>query len=141
MIQKEEPKYPIGGYAPGNYMCYCSTCKIEFQGDKRASQCEPCAVAMTKEEPKQETVGKQFYESADKVITVNKQETLEEFIESQPYYGSCTTEYLEGIEVGAKWQAQRRYSEEEVKHIVSEALQSALVKVDLEQWFKQFKKK
>jgi hypothetical protein len=96
---------------------------------------------MQQEEPKQETVGKQFYESADKVITVNKQETLEEFIESQPYYGSCTTEYLEGIEVGAKWQAQRRYSEEEVKHIVSEALQSALVKVDLEQWFKQFKKK
>jgi len=33
------------------------------------------------------------------------------------------------------------HSEEEVKHIVSEALQSALVTVDLEQWFKQFKKK
>ena len=34
-----------------------------------------------------------------------------------------------------------KYSEEEVKHIVSEALQSALVKFDLEQWFKQFKNK
>jgi hypothetical protein len=33
------------------------------------------------------------------------------------------------------------YTEEEVRHIVSEALQSALVTVDLEQWFKQFKKK
>ena len=31
------------------------------------------------------------------------------------------------------------YSEEEVKHIISEALQSALVTVDLEQWFNQFK--
>lgn len=47
-----------------------------------------------------------------------KQETLEEFINSQPYYGSCTTEYLEGIEVGAKWQQEQdknKYSDEEVK--------------------------
>ena len=34
---------------------------------------------------------------------MEKIETLEEFIKSQPYYGSCTTEYIEGIEVGAKW--------------------------------------
>jgi hypothetical protein len=40
-----------------------------------------------------------------------------------------------------KQQIENMYSEEEVKHIVSEALQSALVTVDLEQWFKQFKKK
>ena len=44
-----------------------------------------------------------------------KQETLEEFINSQPYYGNCTTEYLEGIEEGAKWQAKRMYTEEQVK--------------------------
>ena len=37
-----------------------------------------------------------------------------------------------------KYQSQRMYSEKEVKHIVLEALQSALVKVDFEQWFKQF---
>ena len=36
---------------------------------------------------------------------------------------------------------QKSYSEEEVKFIISEALQSALVKVDLEQWFNQFHKK
>jgi hypothetical protein len=48
-IAKEQPKYPIGGYAPGNYMCSCSTCKKEFIGDKRAVQCEPCAISMTKE--------------------------------------------------------------------------------------------
>ena len=46
-----------------------------------------------------------------------KQETLEEFIESQPYYGTCTYEYKEGIEVGAKWQQERMYSEEEVYHL------------------------
>jgi hypothetical protein len=38
-------------------------------------------------------------------------------------------------------QVERMYNEEEVKFIVSEALQSALVTVDLEQWFEQFKKK
>ena len=36
-----------------------------------------------------------------------EKETLEEFINSQPYYGSCTTEYLEGIDEGAKWQQER----------------------------------
>ena len=51
MSTKDEHKqYPIGGYAPGNYMCNCSTCKTRFQGDKRAVQCEPCAIEMTKKE-------------------------------------------------------------------------------------------
>jgi len=44
----------------------------------------------------------------------NKQQTLKEFINSQPYYGTCTPEYLEGIEEGAKWQKERMYSEEDV---------------------------
>jgi hypothetical protein len=48
---------------------------------------------------------------------------------------------IDAFKEGAKWQQERSYSEEEVKHIVSEALQSSLVKFDLEQWFKQFKKK
>lgn len=41
----EEKKYPIGGYAPGNYQCRCCDCGEVFIGDKRAVQCEPCAVA------------------------------------------------------------------------------------------------
>jgi hypothetical protein len=40
-----EKKYPIGGYAPGDYYCTCATCKTQFQGDKMAVQCEPCAVS------------------------------------------------------------------------------------------------
>jgi hypothetical protein len=40
---KQEKKYPIGGYAPGNYTCKCCICSCNFQGDKRAVQCEPCA--------------------------------------------------------------------------------------------------
>jgi len=39
-----EKKYPIGGYAPGNYHCKCCICGGQFAGDKRAVQCEPCAV-------------------------------------------------------------------------------------------------
>lgn len=41
----EDKKYPIGGYAPGNYHCRCGTCERSFFGDKRAYQCEPCAIA------------------------------------------------------------------------------------------------
>jgi hypothetical protein len=55
-----EKKYPIGGYAPGNYQCTCATCDKEFQGDKQAVQCEPCAIydkerfdAMTQNEQKE----------------------------------------------------------------------------------------
>jgi hypothetical protein len=51
--EKEKPKqYPISGYAPGFYSCTCVTCKEEFQGHKRATQCEHCAIKMTQEELK-----------------------------------------------------------------------------------------
>jgi hypothetical protein len=39
-------KYPIGGFAPGNYMYRCVTCTKYFRGDKIADQCEPCAIKM-----------------------------------------------------------------------------------------------
>lgn len=39
-----EKKYPIGGYATGSYQCHCATCGGGFIGDKRAYQCEPCAL-------------------------------------------------------------------------------------------------
>ena len=39
-----EIEYPIGGFAPGNYFRKCTNCKQEFTGDKRAVQCEPCAI-------------------------------------------------------------------------------------------------
>jgi hypothetical protein len=68
-----------------------------------------------------------------------KQETLEEFIKSQPYYGSCTHEYLEGIEEGAKWQQERMYSEEEVYEILAQFVNDA--PTITKEWFEQFKKK
>jgi len=39
-----EIKYPIGGYAPGSYSCKCVNCETRFIGDKRAVQCEACAM-------------------------------------------------------------------------------------------------
>jgi hypothetical protein len=56
IIPQEEPKqYPIGGYAPGFYSCTCVTCEQSFMGDKRAVQCEPCAIETT-QESKQEAL-------------------------------------------------------------------------------------
>lgn len=40
----EDIQYPILGYAPGSYMCNCCECKKQFFGDKRAVQCELCAL-------------------------------------------------------------------------------------------------
>lgn len=37
-------KYPINGFAPGGYTCTCRDCGKNFIGDKRAWQCEPCAL-------------------------------------------------------------------------------------------------
>jgi hypothetical protein len=34
----------VRGWAPGNYINICSGCRREFQGDKRAHECLPCAV-------------------------------------------------------------------------------------------------
>jgi hypothetical protein len=36
--------YPIGGFAPGQYWNKCALCGETFIGDKRAWNCEPCAV-------------------------------------------------------------------------------------------------
>jgi len=41
-----DKKYRIGGFAPGNYSNTCVDCRKSFIGDKRAYQCEPCAVAV-----------------------------------------------------------------------------------------------
>jgi hypothetical protein len=107
---------------------YVGECKGNQNGcflDSCGHDCG-CFTRVVKEEPKQET-------------------TLEEAAENEAsiFYEKGTIEwnkYRQVFELGAKHQQERMYSEKEVKHIVSEALQSALVKVDLEQWFKQFKK-
>ena len=48
-IIEDRTKYPIGGYAPGNYFCKCCTCENIFKGDKKAVQCETCATELLEE--------------------------------------------------------------------------------------------
>ena len=71
------------------------------------------------------------------------EEAAKEFVLSHDFSLLTNPNHLANrcFQYGAKWQTEKMYSDEEVKHIISEALQSALVTVDLEQWFKQFKKK
>lgn len=47
--------YPFHGYAPGNYMNFCFNCRQQFEGDKRAVRCEPCAEYMADEINKLDT--------------------------------------------------------------------------------------
>ena len=102
-----------------------------------------CYKKVYQEEPKQETTGKEFYESADAVITVSKQLTelevaikLEE-IDREEYQS------VKDFSRGAKWQAKRMYSEEEVLNILYKHTEDLLAgkKITLEQWFEPYKKK
>lgn len=93
-----------------------------------------------REDLKQETTGKKFYESADAVITVSKQETFEEVANN---WIKNTSEFLSvknGFMAGAKWQAERMYSEEEVIKIVEKSRETGLTAEYL-LLTKQFKKK
>jgi hypothetical protein len=80
-----------------------------------------------------------------------KQETLEEFakrIANDSKHSGIKLDYQDGIyygiEIGAKEQAKRMYSEEEVLIILDKFLTS-MIKGEktglLNQWFEQFKKK
>jgi hypothetical protein len=76
-------KYPIGGYAPGNYTCICCICKKEFQGDKQAVQCEPCAVKTTTSE----SDARQTPPSFNEMIGLIKKlftDYLEDVVKSKP---------------------------------------------------------
>jgi hypothetical protein len=42
----ENNRYPIGGFAPGNYINRCTSCGSDFVGDKLARQCELCVYNM-----------------------------------------------------------------------------------------------
>jgi hypothetical protein len=99
-------------------------------------------IIIPKEEPKQDTVGKVFYESADKTITVYRQETLEEAAERL-----CLNIDRPIFKQGAKWQQEQdknKYSEEEVIFFIKEAINYPSLnynRVSVEDWFEQFKKK
>jgi hypothetical protein len=106
-------------------------------------------------EPLQETTGKEFYESADKVITVNKQETLEKAAHNfaTKEIEECTSyhDLNYGFTEGAKWQQERMYSEEDMINFAhfyfKEEFNLAMMEINkttkelLSEWFEQNKKK
>jgi hypothetical protein len=71
-----------------------------------------------------------------------KQETLEEFIKS--IYPSPSGAKIRGIELGAKWQAERIYSEEDLKTAFLDGWQlrdgDLPFSKAMKKWFEQFKK-
>ena len=95
------------------------------------------------QEYEQQGLEKYSYELETETRTM-KEQTLEEFINSQPYYGHGTPEYLEGIEVGAKWQSERMYGEEEVIDLLIKMNSWPTIfegKEDITEWFEQSKNK
>jgi hypothetical protein len=66
-----------------------------------------------------------------------KNETLEEAAERMSI-GIREEDYKDGFIEGAKWQADRMYSEEEVLELLKK---SHFVEQNIEEWFEQFKKK
>jgi hypothetical protein len=149
IIPQDEPKqYPIGGYAPGNYHCNCTTCKTTFQGDKRAVQCESCAIKATQEQPKQETL-EEAAEMDETVAWELAKKRFEEIEGYAPDINNRTHELMvaslqEGILAGAKWQAERMYSEEDMHNLMDD-YQNWLCNTDgdllsFKEWFEQFKK-
>jgi hypothetical protein len=168
----EEPKqYPIGGYAPGFYSCKCVNCKIEFTGDKRAVQCEPCAIKTTKEEPKQlicehikeygcikdictcntgpkqETTLEEVAENyADKQSDISmRQNPLEYSTSGEELWYESKVDFIEG----SKWMEQRMYSEDKViillnkfgGKVYGDYTRNQTMEDFTEEWFEQFKKK
>lgn len=141
IIPQEEPKqYPIGGYAPGYYSCTCVTCKTEFMGDKRAVQCEPCAIEMVSI--------KIVENNGSYQIEKPEQETLEEAADrlAKKYgydiEGGKVADFVDGVVRGAEWQAERMYSEEGVLKILRQFNKDKPKLIfGVEEWFEQFKNK
>jgi hypothetical protein len=107
----EEPtQYPIGGFAPGSYWCNCVTCKEKFMGDKKAVQCEPCAIEMVNIKVKINEQG-----GIEEVKEEHKQETLKDAaINYSSYNEQINKAVQEAVIFGAEWQAKRMYSEEDM---------------------------
>jgi hypothetical protein len=80
-----------------------------------------------------------------------KQETLEDAAERTYQKGlqdDIDLSFYDGVRLGAKWQAEKMYSEEEVKQIIFKFTNDFDMKKNIEitseeqsKWFEQFRKK
>ena len=105
-------------------------------------------IIISKEEPKQDTVGKVFYESADKTITVYRQETLEEaaekYAEGKSSNFTFRTTHIRDFSAGAKWQQEQDKNKYSEGDMINYALYIHETKNNLlspSEWYEKFKKK
>jgi hypothetical protein len=134
---------------------YIQTTELSlFNGDTGESGHYKYEIIIPQEEPKQDTVGKEFYESADKTITVYRQETLEEAAEKRIPTSTKVWDLTEtrrnDFSAGAKWQQEQNkkmYSEEDLKEAFKvnyrpfSATNVGDFDKDWNKWFEQFFKK
>jgi hypothetical protein len=126
----------------------CEEIEVDFEYNERSGYTDVRKIIIPKEEPKQEL------ERGITITHVGKQETLEEFIneELEDVFFTNISKRKEAerlIELGAKWQQERSYSEEDMKRAFCNGGQldySALTSTKfgtklLNKWFEQFKKK
>jgi hypothetical protein len=98
-----------------------------------------------------DTLGKEFYESADKAITISRPETLEEaseYFAHNNFNMHDTNNYKAlkaGFEEGAKWQQERSYSEEDMINFIEFVSQyysnDSMENSSIEELLEQFKTK
>ena len=72
-----------------------------------------------------------------------KKETLEEFLPKNSNGMYSRNEIEKAFELGAKWQAERMYSEEDLReaYMVGKHGGTTQVYYEFKEWFEQFKKK
>jgi hypothetical protein len=149
----------------------CEFVKVKPYCEKLTCQNKDCNVCcqelkykiiIPQEEPKKETLSYTEAAKKDERIfnsTMMKQETIEEATENlttdqiawrwldiEENYNSIedTISFVKGVEIGANWQAERMYSEEEVKTIWragQEYWKTSGESITFEELIKQFKKK
>ena len=128
----------------------CQTCNLFNTNNSAKKACELKLENKCASYANDETLGDFWIscldDESDSVLY--KQETIEEAAEKYaktaegidiPYQNGLYYGFVEG----AKWQAERMYSEEEVKQIIEATLieYSDFVLADIPEWFEQFKKK
>jgi hypothetical protein len=90
--------------------------------------------------PKLDTLGKQFYETADMTITVKRQETLEEAAERIAYDSTEENKGFPSIKMfikGGNWQAERMY---EIMNAYADDVMGGC-NLRAKEWFEEYKNK
>jgi hypothetical protein len=154
----EEPKkYPIGGFAPGDYIGNCVTCKEQFLGAKRSTQCEPCAIEMVNVKVEVNDKGgieivkkDELEEAAEKAFPTDPGVPIDSLSKLELIKYLNNAKKKEGFIAGASWQSKRMYSEEEVLEHLNKLLLMPNSELDTftddnemmtNKWFEKFKKK